>query len=115
MKNNLYVVYDNLGRRYGQCYAFPSDGYALVELRPLFTVKNRQTGVIDEQTTKSNLSRYEVCNVGSIDIETGSIVASSPVRLSWSDTPYIETEAQKEATTLPLGSAPSVPSAFVKK
>lgn len=113
MTNNLYVVYDNLGKRYGQCYAFPSDGYALVELRPAFSVTNRQTGQLDEIRTKSNLSRYEVCNVGTIDIETGVIKSSAPVRLDWSSTPYLETEAKPEPTTLPLGN-PGVPLAFKK-
>lgn len=105
MTNNLYVVYDNLGSRYGQCYAYPSDGFALVELRPFFTARDRQSGVVDDSQTRSNLSRYEICRVGTIDVETGIIVSQPPVRLKWSDTPYLETQAHSEPTTLPLGNS----------
>jgi hypothetical protein len=105
MKNNLYVVYDNVGRRYGQVYAYPSDGYALLELRPLVAVRDKQTGAVLEKESIPQFSRYVLCRVGEIDIESGTVSPQSPVRLSWSDTPYLETKAVDVPADLPLGSS----------
>lgn len=96
MKNKLYVVYDNIGLRYGQVSAYPSDGFALITMRPLIAGQ-------DPVQSKVNLQRYELCCVGELDVETGHVVPQDPVRLSWSSTPYLETVAEEEKTTLPLG------------
>lgn len=98
MKNNVYVVYDSVGLRYGQMYAFPTDGFAQLELRPM---------LLGRDNNVSNLKRYEICRVGEIDIETGVLTPCSPVRLSWSSTPVLETESKEEPVTLPLGNAKS--------
>lgn len=97
MKNNVYVVYDSIGLRYGQMYAFPTDGFAQLELRPM---------LLGRDNNQANLKRYEICRVGEIDIENGILSPCAPVRLSWTSAPVLETEAKVEPTTLPLANEP---------
>lgn len=70
MKNNIYVLYNNLSGRYGDVMAYPSDGFALQRLKP----------VLEQQKL---LSETELCRIGTIDIETGVAKTTAPVRLSF--------------------------------
>lgn len=72
MLNNLYVVYNKLSQRYGDCYCFASDALAVrrLPMAPMYQ------GVIDE---------IEICRVASIDIETGSVTPEAPVRIAIPD------------------------------
>lgn len=79
MKNYVYVIYNKLSGRYESVMSFPSDGMAL----------HRLNGNIDK-------AEYELCRVGSIDIESGVIEPCSPVRLIWvednSNTPTVQAD-----------------------
>lgn len=79
MKNYVYVIYNKLSGRYESVMSFPSDGMAL----------HRLSGNIDKK-------EYELCRVGSVDIETGVIDSCSPVRLIWEEddtnTPVVKAE-----------------------
>lgn len=68
MKNYVYVLYNKLSGRYESVMSFPSDGMAL----------HRLNGNIDK-------AEYELCRVGSVDIESGVIDSCSPVRLIWEE------------------------------
>lgn len=72
MKNNVYTLYNKLSARYGDVVVFATDGLALARL--------------SQNLPKSgaNLEELEVCRIGSIDIESGELIACSPVRLPWS-------------------------------
>lgn len=68
MKNYVYVLFNSLSARYESVMSFPSDSMAL----------HRLSGNIDEK-------EYELCRVGSIDIETGIVDSCPPVRLIWNE------------------------------
>lgn len=68
MKNYVYVLFNSLSARYESVMSFPSDSMAL----------HRLSGNIDKK-------EYELCRVGSIDIETGIVESCPPVRLIWND------------------------------
>lgn len=72
MTNNIYALYNRLSLRYGDVYSFPSDGYAANQLR--------RAMVNDKQDLTTE---YELCNVGSIDIDSGTIYPHDPVRVAW--------------------------------
>lgn len=72
MVNNVYVVYNTLSKRYGDVVAYPSDSFAIARLqKPL--------------SASGDLSEFELCRVGSVDVETGVITPSAPVRVAWRD------------------------------
>lgn len=68
MKNYVYVLFNSLSARYESVMSFPSDSMAL----------HRLSGNIDKE-------EYELCRVGSIDIETGIVDSCPPVRLIWNE------------------------------
>lgn len=73
MKNNLYVIYNTLSKRYGDVVASPTDEYCRQVV---------QRGLMSNKDI--NLTEYELCRVGSIEIETGVIESSgAPVRIDW--------------------------------
>lgn len=72
MKNNLYVLYNNLSKRYGDVFCSPTDEFASRQLAQLF---NHQSGGLTRGET-------ELCRVGAIDIEDGVVIAlNAPVRI----------------------------------
>ena len=77
MKNYVYVLYNKLSGRYESVMSFPSDGMAL----------HRLNGNIDKK-------EYELCRIGSISIEDGTLDTCAPVRLIWesdtTETPTVE-------------------------
>lgn len=79
MKNYIYVLYNTLSKRYESCMSFPSDGMAIHRLTQ---------GNVDKK-------EFELCRVGTIDIESGTCETYAPVRLVWEDdTPLPKTEAE---------------------
>lgn len=73
MKNNLYVIYNTLSKRYGDVVASPTDEYCRQVV---------QRGLSSNQDI--NLLEYELCRVGSIDIETGVVESfGAPIRIDW--------------------------------
>lgn len=73
MTNNLYVLYNNLSLRYGDVRVFATDGYAVAHIQP--------------DIPEKMLPEFELCRVGSIDIETGVVQPCAPVRIAWRDVP----------------------------
>lgn len=73
MKNNVYVVYNTLSKRYGDVVAYPSDAFALARLQPVLS------------SGQNKLSEYELCRVGVIDVETGVLESTPAVRVAWQD------------------------------
>lgn len=72
MKNNLYVFYNKLSHRYGDVICSPSDDYVAHQIDLMF--QNPQCVVRREET--------ELCRVGTIDIETGVVIAAdAPIRI----------------------------------
>lgn len=69
MKNYLYMLYNTLSKRYESVMSFPSDGMALHRL---------SQGNIDKK-------EFELCRIGSYDIESGTSVTYAPVRLIWEE------------------------------
>lgn len=72
MVNNVYVVYNTLSKRYGDVVAYPSDSFALARLQKILSAQ-------------SDLSEFELCRIGSIDVESGVLSPAAPVRIAWRD------------------------------
>lgn len=66
MKNYVYALYNKLSARYESVMSFPSDGMALYRL--------------DKNIDKKE---FELCRVGEISIEDGTVVPCAPIRLVW--------------------------------
>lgn len=82
MKNNIYVLYNRLSNRYGDVISFASDAFAVARIQPTLE-KNGQ------------LEENELCRVGKIDIENGTIeTEQAPIRIAWRET--IENKPTKE-------------------
>lgn len=73
MLNNVYVVYNNLTLRYGDVLAFPSDKYAI----------KRVLSNIDKVNLEETIQEIELCRIGTINIESGELIAHSPIRIGW--------------------------------
>lgn len=71
MTNNIYTLYNVLSCRYGDVMAYPSDGFAV----------KRISEVIKGDARKE----YELCRVGTIDIDTGTVVSCAPIRIALPD------------------------------
>ena len=69
MKNNVYVIYNKLSCRYGDVQAYPTDSFAVTRIREIFASQH------------FDISEVELCRVGTIDIETGVVDGSNPVRV----------------------------------
>lgn len=69
MKNNIYVIYNTLSKRYGDIICFPSDEFAIHQVKRVMK--------------EDDLAVNEICRVGSINIETGIIETTAPVRLTF--------------------------------
>lgn len=75
MKNYLYMLYNTLSKRYESVMSFPSDGMAIHRL---------SQGGVDKK-------EFELCRIGSYDIESGMSETYAPIRLIWEE----ETELPK--------------------
>ena len=69
MKNEIFCLYNSLSLRYGDCFVFPTAGFA--KARVLELAKSKRI----------DLSENELCRVGSIDVATGIITPCSPERI----------------------------------
>ena len=85
MKNELFCIYNTLSLRYGDCFVFPTAGFA--KARVLELAKSKRI----------DLSENELCRVGSIDVATGLITPCSPERIPL-DVPTVD-EMAKEVSS----------------
>lgn len=69
MTNNIYTLYNKHSQRYGSVMNFPNDDFAINEM------SKGLNGINDEE--------YELCRIGSIDIESGVVNSESPVRINF--------------------------------
>lgn len=69
MKDCVYVLYNRLSCRYEAVISFPTDAVMISAM---------QKGKIDR-------SRYEVCKIGEIDLSTGILNSTPPVRIEIPD------------------------------
>lgn len=69
MKNEIFCLYNSLSLRYGECFVFPTIGFAKARVIDLAKAK------------RIDLSESELCRVGSIDISSGIITPCSPERI----------------------------------
>ncbi len=91
MKNNVYVFYNNLSRRYGDVFCAPTDEFAGRQIALMF--QNPNCTVRREET--------EVCRVGTIDVETGVVISSdAPIRI---DIPFDKSKVNIDAQCTPSG------------
>lgn len=91
MKNNVYVFYNNLSRRYGDVFCAPTDEFAGRQIALMFC--NPNCTVRQEET--------EVCRVGTIDVESGVMIASdAPIRI---DIPSAVSKVNVDAQCKPSG------------
>lgn len=88
MENNIYVVYNTLSKRYGDVVAYPTDSFALARLQPVLS-------------RNGDLKEFELCRVGVVDVETGVLTPSNPVRIAWQDLSLNEVAAR----SLPIDNA----------
>lgn len=69
MTNNIYVIYNKMTKRYGDCVAYPTDEYCQ------YVTKNTiKAGKYDPEMC-------EMCRIGAIDIDTGVATFEAPVRI----------------------------------
>lgn len=69
MTNQIYTFYNRLSKRYGDCFAYPSDEFCQARINELV------------QAGKVSLDEIEICRIGAYDIETGVISPIAPVRI----------------------------------
>lgn len=73
MKNNLYCLYNNLTKRYGEVLCSPTDEFCRNSVQKSIT-----------SNPDVNLLEFELCRVGDIDIENGIVTAlPAPIRVDW--------------------------------
>ncbi len=80
MKQELFVLYNNLSNRYGDVFSFPTIGFALKRLK----------------TAQIDTSEFELCSIGTMDIETGAVELNPIKRIPWYEDLNIETKINKE-------------------
>ena len=66
MKDCLYVFYNKLSNRYESVISYPTDAVIINVIQ--------HSGKFDKE-------KYDVCKIGVIDITTGIVESSAPVRL----------------------------------
>lgn len=83
MTNNIYTIYNKLSGRYGDVMTYPSDEFAVHSI-------SKFNGI--------NSDEFELCRVGTIDIETGCICSEAPVRVPFTTEPnFVPNEAFLDA------------------
>ena len=81
MENQLYVIYNKLSNRYEGVFTYPTD--AVCRAR------------IGNPDAKFNFDELEVCKVGTVDVLSGVITPSAPVRLEINPTEKLPVEEAK--------------------
>ena len=69
MTNQIYTFYNRLSKRYGDCFAYPSDEFCQARISELV------------QADKVNPGEVEICRIGEYDIQSGMITPIAPVRI----------------------------------
>ena len=69
MNNEVFCIYNKLSLRYGDCFVFPTAGFAKARIIELAKSK------------RIDLAENELCRVGSIDVSTGLITPCAPERI----------------------------------
>lgn len=82
MNNEVFCLYNSLSNRYGDCFVFPTAGFAKARIVEL------------AQAKRIDLSENELCRVGSIDIITGLITPCAPERIPI-DVPTVDEMAKE--------------------
>lgn len=82
MNNEVFCLYNSLSLRYGDCFVFPTAGFAKARIIELAKAK------------RIDLSENELCRVGSIDISTGLITPCAPERIPL-DIPTVDEMAKE--------------------
>ena len=67
MLNNVYVLYNNLAKRYNDVFAYPTDEFAAARLREAYPAPR--------------LEELELCRVGTYSLETGIFETHAPIRV----------------------------------
>lgn len=82
MKNCVFTLYNNLSCRYGDVMSYPTEGFA--------------QKVLSTQLPKMNmdLSEYELCRIGDIDVLTGVIEPCAVKRIPWNSVQPLEQKAE---------------------
>lgn len=91
MQNKIYTLYNKLSQRYGEVFATASDALA------------ERTAHKSLETIRENLNDFELCRVGSIDIENGTVTTEPPIRIKWeqkNEMPIRETEFKENKKNL---------------
>lgn len=66
MTNNIYTIYNKLSGRYGDVLTYPTDEFAVNSI-------SKFNGI--------NSDEFELCRIGTIDIESGIVNSEAPVRI----------------------------------
>lgn len=82
MNNEVFCIYNKLSLRYGDCFVFPTAGFAKARVAELAKSK------------RIDLAENELCRVGSIDVSTGLITPCAPERIPL-DVPTIDEMAKE--------------------
>lgn len=67
MENQIYAFYNKLSARYEGVFSYPTDAVTIARL--------------SDPNANFNRNELEVCKVGSIDISTGTVTVTPPIRL----------------------------------
>ena len=82
MNNEVFCIYNKLSLRYGDCFVFPTAGFAKARVLELAKAK------------RIDLTENELCRVGSIDVSTGLITPCAPERIPL-DVPTVDEMAKE--------------------
>ena len=83
MYNEVFCLYNSLSLRYGDCFVFPTAGFAKARIIELAKAK------------RIDLAENELCRVGRIDISTGLITpCAAPERIPL-DIPTVDEMAKE--------------------
>ena len=82
MNNEVFCIYNKLSLRYGDCFVYPTAGFAKARVIELAKAK------------RIDLTENELCRVGSIDVSTGLITPCAPERIPI-DVPTVDDMAKE--------------------
>lgn len=81
MRNNIYVFYNRLSKRYGDVFCAPTDEFA----------SNLVSKAMAAPNSTLVFSETEVCRIASVDIELGVVTAEvAPVRIDVSSSSSVD-------------------------
>ena len=74
MTNNIYTIYNKLSGRYGDVLTYPTDEFAVNSI-------SKFNGI--------NSDEFELCRIGTIDIESGIVNSEAPVRIPFKSAEHL--------------------------